>query len=177
MGVVHHDHHETARRGGQRVVNAANRLFHGATLVEGGDHDGHVDRHGVGRPRRRVADGHRVEVREERAPAIAPAGHARDQVARPGAGGRRFEQGEGGVLTPVLCVDKTPDELSDMATLVAESRATGVDWDIVFVAALADQGGSELAERHLQRMVESLKMGSIDQFLAFDRAGEVVGFQ
>lgn len=90
---------------------------------------------------------------------------------------RRFEQGEGGVLTPVLCVDKTPDELGDMAVLVAESQATGVDWDIVFVAALADQGDSELAERHLQRMVESLKMGSIDQFLAFDRTGEVVGFQ
>lgn len=90
---------------------------------------------------------------------------------------RRFEQGEGGVLTPMLCVDKTPDELSDMAALVAESEATGVDWDIVFVAAMADQGGSALAERHLQRMVESLKTGSIGQFLAFDRAGEVVGFQ
>ncbi|MFY0989187.1 ribonucleotide reductase subunit alpha [Halomonas sp. C05BenzN] len=90
---------------------------------------------------------------------------------------RRFEQGEGGVLTPTVCVDKSPDELSDMAALVAESRTTGTEWDIVFVAAMADQGGPALVEQHLQRMVESLKMGSIDRFLAFDRAGEVVGFQ
>ena len=52
----------------------------------------------------------------------------------------RFEQGEGGVLTPVLCVDKTPEELSDMAALVAESRNTGVEWDIVFVGALSGRG-------------------------------------
>ncbi|WP_372609685.1 ribonucleotide reductase subunit alpha [Halomonas sp.] len=89
---------------------------------------------------------------------------------------RLFEQGEGGVLTPMLCVDKTPNELTDMAGLAAESQSTGVDWDIVFVAAMADQG-SELAERHLERMVESLKMGTIDQFLTFDRTGEGVGFQ
>ncbi|MGQ4877798.1 hypothetical protein ACOJCM_04400 [Billgrantia sp. LNSP4103-1] len=50
---------------------------------------------------------------------------------------RRFEQGEGGVLTPVLCVDKTPDELSDMEALVAESQRTEIDWDIVFVGALS----------------------------------------
>ncbi|TFH85033.1 ribonucleotide reductase subunit alpha [Billgrantia azerbaijanica] len=94
---------------------------------------------------------------------------------------RRFEQGEGGVLTPVLCVDKTPDELSDMAALVAESRETGIEWDIVFVAALAGHGtqppSSEQAEQHLNRMVESLKMGNIEAFLAFDRQGEVVAFQ
>lgn len=87
---------------------------------------------------------------------------------------RRFEQGEGGVLTPVLCVDKAPDELSDMAALVAESRETGIDWDIVFVAALAGQDAEARAEQQLERMVESLKMGNISSFLAFDRQGEAV---
>lgn len=94
---------------------------------------------------------------------------------------RRFEEGEGGVLTPVLCVDKSPEELSDMAALVAESRETGIDWDIVFVAALAGQGAqppsSEQTEQHLNRMVESLKMGNISAFLALDRQGEVVAIQ
>ncbi|MHB0776280.1 ribonucleotide reductase subunit alpha [Halomonas sp. WWR20] len=93
----------------------------------------------------------------------------------------RFEQGQGGVLTPALCVDKTPEELSDMPALVEESRRTGVDWDIVFVAALAGDGRqsptSEEAEGPLQRMVESLQMGSIDNFLAFDRHGDAVSFQ
>ncbi len=92
----------------------------------------------------------------------------------------RFEQGEGGVLAPVLCVDKTLEELSDMAALVEESQGTGQEWDIVFVAALAGDGAlppsSEEAEQPLQRMVESIKMGSIENFLAFDRQGEAVSF-
>jgi hypothetical protein len=94
---------------------------------------------------------------------------------------RRFEQGEGGVLTPVLCVDKAPDELSDMAALVEESRDTGIEWDIVFVGALSGSGqrppSSDEAEQQLQRMVESLKMGNIESFLALDRQGDAVSFQ
>lgn len=89
----------------------------------------------------------------------------------------RFEQGEGGVLTPVLCVDKTPDELGDMAALVAEAAETGIDWDIAFVAALDDPSQQTEVEPHLERMVESLKMGNIERFLAFNRQGEVVSFQ
>ncbi|MDN3555852.1 ribonucleotide reductase subunit alpha [Halomonas maura] len=89
----------------------------------------------------------------------------------------RFAQGEGGVLTPVLCVDKTPDELGDMAALVAEAEETGIAWDIAFVAALDDPSHQAEVEPHLQRMVESLKMGAIERFLAFDRQGEVVSFQ
>ncbi|MEC9482519.1 MAG: ribonucleotide reductase subunit alpha [Halomonas sp.] len=93
----------------------------------------------------------------------------------------RFEQGEGGVLTPALCVDKTLEELSDMASLVEESRRTGVEWDIVFAAARAGDGEqpptSEEAERPLQRMVEALQMGSIGNFLAFDRRGDAVDIQ
>ncbi len=80
------------------------------------------------------------------------------------------------MLTPTLCVDKAPGELTDMKGLVAESRATGVEWDIAFVAAMADVG-TERAEQQLDRMVEALKMGSIEAYLAFDREGDVVGFQ
>ncbi|WP_444678948.1 ribonucleotide reductase subunit alpha [Halomonas sp. E19] len=94
---------------------------------------------------------------------------------------QRFEQGEGGVLTPVLCVDKVPEELSDMAALVEESRRTDIEWDIVFVAALSGHGGQtpdeNETERQLQRMVESLQMGNITNFLALDRQGEAVSFQ
>ncbi|WP_111414908.1 ribonucleotide reductase subunit alpha [Billgrantia lactosivorans] len=93
----------------------------------------------------------------------------------------RFEQGEGGVLTPVLCVDKTPNELSDMAALEAESRRTGIEWDIVFVGALSGSGGQaasdDTVERQLQRMVESLQMGNTQGFLALNRKGEAVALQ
>lgn len=91
---------------------------------------------------------------------------------------RRFERGEGGVLTPVLCVDKTPEELDDMAGLLTESQRTGIDWDIVFVGALSGHGGEaptdEQVEAQLERMVESLKMGSVEAYLALDRQGEAV---
>jgi hypothetical protein len=46
----------------------------------------------------------------------------------------------------------------------------------VFVAAMTDQG-SELAERQLDRMVEAIKVGNIDSYLAFDQDGEIVSFQ
>lgn len=94
---------------------------------------------------------------------------------------QRFERGEGGVLQPVLCVDKLPEELTDMPALLEESRHTGVDWDIVFVAAQAGEGrhppSSDEAGVTLQRMVDAVQQGSIAHFLAFDRRGDAVSFQ
>ena len=90
----------------------------------------------------------------------------------------RFEAGEGGSLTPVICVDKTPDELSTFAALAGEARQFGTQWAIVFAAGLAGLGGraptSEEAGRQLDRMVESIKAGSIGSFMSFDREGEAM---
>lgn len=90
----------------------------------------------------------------------------------------RFRAGEGGTLTPVACVDKAPSELATFAALLDESRVFAADWTIVFVAALSGRGGraptSEDAEAHLRRMVESIKMGSVGQFIPFDRNGRPV---
>ena len=54
----------------------------------------------------------------------------------------RFKAGEGGTLTPLMCVDKTPDELVSFDALRDESRLLGTAWDIVFVAAMAGSAGS-----------------------------------
>lgn len=87
-----------------------------------------------------------------------------------------FKQGKGGVLIPMLCVDKPPEELINMKKLLEESRATGIEWDIVFVAAMTDLG-TENAERQLDHMVEAIKMGNIEAYLTFDQDGEIVSFQ
>ncbi|MBZ5486510.1 ribonucleotide reductase subunit alpha [Halomonas aquamarina] len=87
---------------------------------------------------------------------------------------RRFEQGEGGVLVPVICVDKSPDELSSMAVLVEESRRTDIQWDLMLAAAVDDPGADAEIERQLQRMMESLQMGNITSFLVFDPQGNTV---
>lgn len=90
----------------------------------------------------------------------------------------RFERGEGGALAPALCVDKSPDEIRDFAALAEESRLTGIDWDILFVAAMSGRGGhppsSDEAAQPLQLMVEAIERGRIGEFLAVDRHGELV---
>ncbi|UEQ06319.1 ribonucleotide reductase subunit alpha [Halomonas profundus] len=87
---------------------------------------------------------------------------------------RRFEQGEGGVLVPVVCVDKSTEELTNMAALVEESRRTEIEWDLVFTAAMDDPKDDAEVERQLQRMMESLQMGNITAYLAFDHHGNAV---
>ncbi len=52
----------------------------------------------------------------------------------------RFEAGQGGALTPLMSVDKTPEELGTFAALVEESRQFGRDWAIVFVARAGPAG-------------------------------------
>ena len=90
----------------------------------------------------------------------------------------RFLAGEGGALVPIMCVDKTPDELRSFADLALESREFGQEWSIVFVAALSGSGGlapsSEAAEKPLQRMVDAIKAGTLGTFIPFDRQGQPV---
>jgi hypothetical protein len=93
---------------------------------------------------------------------------------------RRFEEGRGGALAPVMCVDKALDELADFAALAEGSRATGQPWDMVFVAALAGEKGAAPQpagiERGLKMMIDAVHRGAIDRFLAFDTQGGAVRF-
>lgn len=92
----------------------------------------------------------------------------------------RFQAGHGGTLTPLMCVDKTPDELDSFEALLLQSREFGQTWHIVFVAALSGSGAvgptSAQAEAPLQRMVEAIKAGSIGNFIPFDIHGQPVVF-
>ena len=94
---------------------------------------------------------------------------------------QRFASGAGGALVPLMCVDKTPDELTTFVALAEESRKSGPEWTIVFVAGLAGQGGRALthddAEAPLQRMVDAIKVGSHGSFIPFDRGGRPVLFE
>ncbi|GGY78633.1 ribonucleotide reductase subunit alpha [Marinobacter zhanjiangensis] len=89
-----------------------------------------------------------------------------------------FEQGEGGALTPVICVDKAPDEVDAFPALVDESRQTGQEWDVVFVAAMSGRGGtapsSDEAQQPLTMMVESVRLGHVGGYLPLDRNGQAV---
>ena len=90
----------------------------------------------------------------------------------------RFEAGEGGALAPLMAVDKAPEDLGTFDALVEESRQFGPGWAVVFVASLPGRAGrpptSQEADQPLQRMIESIKAGSIGSYLPFDRRGEPV---
>lgn len=90
----------------------------------------------------------------------------------------RFEAGQGGVLTPLMCVDKAPDEISAFQTLVEESRQFDRQWSVVFVAALSGRDGrapsSGDAEKPFERMIESIKAGSPGLLIPFDRQGQAL---
>ncbi len=92
----------------------------------------------------------------------------------------RFVAGAGGALTPLMSVDKTLEELGTFAALVEESRQFESDWAIVFVASLPGRDGraptSEEADQSLQRMIGSIKAGSIASFIPFDRQGQPMLF-
>ena len=94
----------------------------------------------------------------------------------------RFKAGQGGQLMPVICVDKSLDELTDFDSLVAESDAEmGEDWTIVLVAAMSGENGrmptSEDAEEPLKSIANDVVSGGdLSNFLAFKRDGESVLF-
>ncbi|WP_024304626.1 hypothetical protein [Pseudogulbenkiania sp. MAI-1] len=93
----------------------------------------------------------------------------------------RFHAGQGGILQPVLCVDKTPEELTSFTALAAESARTGERWQLMFVAAIGGSGGkapsSDDAEEPLKRMIQTIQTGGdVSRYLAFDHQGEPVRF-
>jgi hypothetical protein len=93
---------------------------------------------------------------------------------------KNFAAGAGGALTPVLCVDKTPDELTDFAALAAESQQTGQPWDLVFASSLSGHAGimptTEQAEQPLQMMVQAIHSGKVASLLALDKQGQTLSF-
>jgi hypothetical protein len=105
--------------------------------------------------------------------ASLPAGASAEQRAR-------FEAGEGGELTPLMCVDKDPQTLADFAALAAEAETLGPAWTLVFAAALGGRAPLPPSESQvdaaLQGMVEAVRSGDLQRFVPFDRQGQAVRF-
>lgn len=100
-----------------------------------------------------------------------PEGYSQEQQ-------QNFENGSGGVLSPVLCVDKLPGEVMHFHELVKESERTGQNWDITFVSSMAGHDGfppqAEEADQYLQLMVNKINSGMIAEYLTFNRSGELI---
>ncbi len=93
----------------------------------------------------------------------------------------RFYSGRGGELQPIMCVDKTLDELGSFSDLVEESKQMEQDWQIVLVAGLSGRNGilpdSSEADQPLKVMVQTVEIGGdLSKYAAFDREGTSVQF-
>lgn len=89
---------------------------------------------------------------------------------------------QGGELQAIMCVDKTPDELSSFSNLVREAEKMGQDWHIVLIAGLAGHSGivpsSDDAEPSLKKMVYAVESGGdLSKYMAFDKDGAPIQFQ
>ena len=93
----------------------------------------------------------------------------------------RFNQGQGGALQPLMCVDKAVDELTTFADLVEESEQMNDDWQIVLIAAMSGRAGvmpnSDEAKQPLEMMVQAVEQGGdLSRFMAFGRSGDPIQF-
>jgi hypothetical protein len=84
-------------------------------------------------------------------------------------------------LEPIMCVDKTLDELSNFTDLVTESESIEPNWPLVLVACLSGRNGiattSDEATKSLEMMVQTVeKGGNLSNFLASDKNGVPVQF-
>jgi len=90
----------------------------------------------------------------------------------------RFLAGAGGALTPLMCVDKAPDEVADFDALVAESRRAGPPWQLVFAAGLSGFDGRPPTQSQidpaLEKMVNAVRLGAVGQFVAYSPAGDPI---
>lgn len=92
-----------------------------------------------------------------------------------------FDRGMGGLLKPIMCVDKPIDELTNFNDLVAESDKTEQPWTVMFAACLSGSNGrmpnSEDANKPLDSMIAAINNGMVSQYLAFNRQGELLSLE
>lgn len=82
--------------------------------------------------------------------------------------------GSGGVMRPLMCVDKDPAELADFAALSAEAREAGPAWQLLFTAALAGRTTASEIQRMLDLLVKRVEAGEFGGLLPFNPACEAV---
>jgi hypothetical protein len=87
---------------------------------------------------------------------------------------KKSKKHQRGTITPVMCVDKLPEELSTFATLVKEADSIEKNWNFVFIASLSGESGeapsTDDAEPYLNKMTHDIESGNdIGRYVIFDR--------
>lgn len=90
-----------------------------------------------------------------------------------GQSGKKKGEQEGS-LSPVMCVDKLPEEITSFSALSEEADSISKEWDFMFVVGLSGENGNppspEDAEPYLNQMANNLATGQdLSQYVIFDR--------
>ena len=88
----------------------------------------------------------------------------------------RFEQGQGGALTPRMCLDRRAADLQDWASLAQEADQQSDQWRMVIMAAITSSAAASAIDEALDRMVMAVHQGKIQAFGPRDRQGQAVQF-
>ncbi|MAB62052.1 MAG: hypothetical protein HRU18_22885 [Pseudoalteromonas sp.] len=80
-----------------------------------------------------------------------------------------------GVIEPVMCVDKLPEELVDYATLCREADAINKEWDLVFITSIAANVEASLIDKSMKSMVSDVQTGqNTAMYVVLDREDNLV---
>ncbi len=87
---------------------------------------------------------------------------------------KKSKKHQQGTITPVMCVDKLPADLSTFTDLIKEADAIEKNWNFVFIASLSGQGGvaptEGEAEPFLNKMANDVETGNnVSRYVIFDR--------
>tara|TARA_R110001592_G_scaffold324870_3_gene604608 strand:+ start:272 stop:661 length:390 start_codon:yes stop_codon:yes gene_type:complete len=87
-----------------------------------------------------------------------------------------------GTISPLMCVDKLPEELTTFAAFSDEADDISPDWDFMLAVGLSGQNGeapsSDDAEPFLNQMISNLTAGQdLSQYVIFDREDNPVLIQ
>ncbi len=86
---------------------------------------------------------------------------------------KKSKKHQQGTITPVMCVDKAPEEVSDFTSLIKEADGINKEWNFLFIASLSGENGNapttEEADPYLNKMTNDVEMGNISQYLVIDR--------
>jgi len=79
-----------------------------------------------------------------------------------------------GSITPVMCVDKLPEELTDFAALTVEADKISKEWSFIFISGLNGQNGQaptpDDCEPFLNKMTSDLMTGQdLSGYMILDR--------
>lgn len=93
-----------------------------------------------------------------------------------------FDQGEGGVLVPLMCVDKRPQDIASFEQFSAQADTMNSTWTLVLAGALSGIASAPPSDSKIdeifQRWLAQIQNGQMEQVIAqtvaFSRTGQAV---